>query len=236
MQCGENAVTVAFENTISEAVNRQVAALCAKMEEKQIPGVTDLIPAFCALTVCYDCTVLSAQRLTSKIRRLLSDIRWGDGHKKRIFVVPVCYDAAFGMDMETVCQHSALSREQVIALHSGTDYLIYMLGFLPGFAYLGGLDARLETPRLANPRTVIPAGSVGIGGAQTGIYPVDSPGGWQLIGRTPVRVFDLAKEDPILYRAGDYIRFRPISADTYASISADVEAQRYQAEILEESI
>lgn len=234
MQCGENALTVAFKNEISEDVNRQVAALCAAMEQAAWQGVKDLVPAFAALTVCYDCTVLPGAKLKRKIRRLLAEASATDRQIKRIFVLPVCYDDALGEDMETVCRHSGLDREEIIRRHAGRDYLIYMLGFLPGFAYLGGLDERLFTPRLENPRTAIPAGSVGIGGEQTGVYPVASPGGWQLIGRTPVPVYDLSKPDPILYAAGDYIRFQPITQAEYYSILDEVQQGTYQVTVLEE--
>lgn len=120
--------------------------------------------------------------------------------------------------MEDVCRPTGLSREQVIALHSSVDYLIYMLGFLPGFPYLGGMDPRLEVPRLDSPRTRIPAGAVGIGGKQTGVYPLASPGGWRLIGRTPAVIYDPNREKPIVYEAGDYIRFCPISTDEFRRI------------------
>ena len=136
--------------------------------------------------------------------------------------------------MHTVMEHTGLSRQSIIELHSGRDYLIYMLGFLPGFAYLGGLDERLHTPRLATPRTKIEAGSVGIGGSQTGIYPLDSPGGWQLIGKTPVRPYEERRENPILYRAGDYIRFVPIKEKEYQEIDMYCRAGNYHCQVKED--
>ncbi len=148
----------------------------------------------------------------------------------RVIKIPVCYCEQFGEDLAFVAKHAGMSTDEVIRLHSGTDYLIYMLGFLPGFAYLGGLDKRLVTPRLESPRTLIPQGSVGIGGEQTGIYPIASPGGWQLIGRTPVRPYDAKRQPPILYNAGDYIRFVPISLEEYSRIEALVKNGEYECE------
>lgn len=133
------------------------------------------------------------------------------------------YGGKYGEDLKDVAEINKLTEDEVIKIHSGTDYLIYMLGFLPGFAYLGGLDDRIKTPRLQNPRTKIHAGAVGIGGEQTGIYPLSSPGGWRLIGTTPVKPYDPERDEPILYSAGDYIRFVPIDKETFDDISAKVQ-------------
>ncbi len=127
-----------------------------------------------------------------------------------------------------ISQKMRFNEEEVIKIHTSKDYLIYMLGFLPGFSYLGGLDERIHTPRLANPRIRIPAGSVGIGGSQTGIYPLDSPGGWQLLGLTPVKTYDPERENPILFEAGDYIRFVPVSEEEYLKIKEQVENGTYE--------
>lgn len=218
LQCGEGALTVHLGEGIDPAVNRRVTALQAAIHSAGIRGIVDLIPAYTDLTVCYDCTVLSTKTLQRRLRRLLDSLSFADRTQRRVFHLPVCYGGEYGPDLDFVCRHSGLSAQEVIHLHSQPNYLIYMLGFLPGFAYLGGLDTRLHTPRLDSPRTCIPAGSVGIGGAQTGVYPLASPGGWQLLGRTPVPVFDQQKSEPILYRAGDLVHFVPITPDEYNRI------------------
>ena len=152
-------------------------------------------------------------------------------NEKLITEIPVCYGGVFGPDIENVAKLAGLTVEEVIKIHSQEDYLIYMLGFLPGFTYLGGLDERIHTPRLANPRIKIPAGSVGIGGSQTGIYPLDSPGGWQLIGKTPVKTYDPLREPPILFEAGQYIRFVPVTEDEYYKIEDKISKGQYQYSI-----
>ena len=215
LQCGEGALTVHLGDGIDPAINRRVTALQGAIGSAGLRGITDLIPAYADLTVCYDCTVISAKALQRQLRRLLDSL------------------SVAGQDLDFVCHHSGLSAQEVIELHSAPDYLIYMLGFLPGFAYLGGLDPRLHTPRLDSPRTCIPAGSVGIGGAQTGVYPLASPGGWQLLGRTPVSVFDRQRQEPILYRAGDLVHFVPISPAEYEEIARAVAAGTYTVQVEE---
>ena len=138
----------------------------------------------------------------------------------RIVEIPVLYGGEFGPDIEVVAQHNGLTVEEVIAIHAATDYPIYMIGFTPGFCYLGGLDRRIHAPRRKTPRTLLPGGSVGIAEAQTGMYPVDSPGGWQIIGRTPLRLFAPERENPFLYEAGDRIRFMPVTGEEYERIRA----------------
>lgn len=233
LQNGDSAVTVQFKNEISREVNSYVTSLCAEIEQNKIKGVIEYIPTFCSVSVLYDCTLISAKKLISRLEKIIKNIKITSSCKAKLYEIPVCYDDCFALDMENVCRHSLLTKDEVIARHSGRDYLIYMLGFLPGFAYLGGMDEALATPRLDSPRAEIFEGAVGIGGEQTGIYPVASPGGWQLIGKTPVKVYDKSRENPILYSSGDYIRFVPVSLAEYDQIEKRIKTGTYEVKVTE---
>lgn len=230
LQNGDTAITVCFENEISKEVNRNVTSFTSAAEEKRIKGVIELIPAFNSVTVLYDSAAISSRRLKRRLEGIIRSMGGASLSKPVLYKIPVCYDGEFSPDMKNVEAHTGLTRDEIISIHSSTDYLIYMLGFLPGFAYLGEMDKRLATPRLDSPRVEIARGSVGIGGEQTGIYPVASPGGWQLIGKTPVLVYDKSKEEPILYKSGDYIRFIPISRHEYDEIEKKVQNGAYSVE------
>lgn len=213
---GDQAALVVFQQKIQEDINEKVMTLCRRLEEAGGDDLIEMVPAFASLLVYYDPMKTSFPAVEAKVRRLAAHRGRGRAAQGKLVEIPVCYGGIYGEDLTYVANYAQLSVEEVVRIHSQREYRIYMLGFLPGFPYLGGLDSRLFTPRLSSPRTKIPAGSVGIGGEQTGIYPMESPGGWQLIGRTPLTLFSPGKELP--YQAGDRIRFVPITAEEFEEI------------------
>ena len=178
-------------------------------------GLIDLIPSYRSLLIQYDPLILTAENLTALVLSALAEGTDADFQEGPLVEIPVCYGGIFGPDLPEVAACLNLDPEEVIAIHSGTVYHIYMIGFTPGFPFLGGLDPRLHIPRKKTPRAKVPAGSVGLAGEQTGIYSLDSPGGWQLIGRTPLKLFDPQRPEPIYLKAGQRIRFRPIGAEEF---------------------
>ncbi len=229
----DTAVTVQFRREICKEVNRQVTALADMIESGGVPGIIETVPTFTSLTVFYDCSVIRADRLREELARMIESSSSAGKGSAKVYHIPVCYDEKFALDMQNVCEHTGLTADEIIKIHTSEPYLIYMLGFLPGFAYLGGLDEKIATPRLKSPRLEIFEGAVGIGGNQTGIYPIASPGGWQLIGKTPVKVFDLKREKPILYEAGDYISFYPVTLEEYERIEKQIKENSFEIKITE---
>lgn len=227
---GCQALQVIFEQKIEESINEKVMALRNLLSGGPraflgvpVGAVRETIPTFAALLIYYDPMLTDYSAMKKLLEGLLDSMEKEKQAKGRLIEIPVCYGGRYGEDLQFVARHAGMTEEEVIRLHSGRDYRIYMLGFLPGFPYLGGLDARIFTPRLKSPRTKIPAGSVGIGGEQTGIYPVESPGGWRLIGRTPVKLFNPLKNGQLPYEAGDWIRFRPVEEGEYESLRREEE-------------
>jgi inhibitor of KinA len=215
---GDKMVLVEFAEEISPAVHSQVLSLASQLEFVPIGGVIEWIPSYRSLGVVYDPRQITYRELVARLQSLdISTPQVARPSLQRI-EIPVCYGGAMGPDLSLVAEHHQLSPEEVVELHTTGDYRVYLLGFTPGFPYLGGMSARLATPRLAEPRLRVPAGSVAIGGNQTGIYPIESPGGWRLIGRTPLRLFDLERTPPFLLSAGDHVHFRAITpAEFHAS-------------------
>lgn len=231
---GDRALMAEFGSVIDPQINDQVQALAQKIRQTGLDGVKELVPTFCSLMIYYDPLRLNYGELAQKVRELSENLSTGAKSKKRILQIPCCYGSHFGPDLSDLEKHSGLTRDEIIFLHSSACYRVYMLGFLPGFVYLGGLDKSLEMPRLPVPRVKIPTGAVGIGGSQTGVYPMESPGGWRLIGGTPVDFYDPDREQPVLCQAGDYIQFVPINSSDYYDIRQLQLRGRYQVTVLEE--
>ena len=224
---GDTSLSAEFGNEISESINAQIRAFTIALENSKIPGIVELVPTYRSCMIHYDPGVISYGALTKRLQGLLNQLGRIQIPPSDVLEVPVLYGGEMGPDLAFVAEHAGLSEQEVIDIHTSTEYLIYMLGFTPGFTYLGGMSDKIETPRLKQPRVRIPAGSVGIAGKQTGVYPIDSPGGWQLIGRTPVKMYDPARETPILPRAGQYIKFRAIDQAEYDRIAAEAAAGTY---------
>jgi KipI family sensor histidine kinase inhibitor len=227
---GDRAITIELADEIDVAVNARVRALAAALHRARIPGIVDLVPTYRSLLVYYDPLQLRASALRDRVLNLpLHDE--GVLPAPRLLEIPTCYGGVHGPDMPFVIQRTGLAQQDLVRIHTSTDYLVYMMGFNTGFPYLGGMSQRIAVPRLETPRTRIPAGSVAIAQQQTGIYPVESPGGWRIIGRSPLRLFDPHREPPVAIEAGDYIRFTEIDDITYRTIEAAVQAGRYEPRV-----
>ncbi len=226
---GDMALQVEVGDAIDEPTHRRVQSAWRALATVPLPGVTEVVPAYTTVTVFYD-PQLAVQAgapennlfdwLTVQVRERLKNPPKLEKFKSRTIEVPVCYDGEFAPDLALVAKHAKLTPEEVVKRHGKPEYLVYLVGFAPGFPYLGGLPKELAAPRHAKPRMVVPPGSVGIGGGQTGIYPSATPGGWNLIGRTPLRLFRPAEDPPVLLRAGDRVKFKTITREEFARLEA----------------
>ncbi|MGI6704813.1 MAG: 5-oxoprolinase subunit PxpB [Clostridia bacterium] len=232
---GDQYILVEFGNVISLDIHKKVRGLFLVLQEQLGDELVEVIPTYRSLLVHYDSLRIDGDEMLEQIKALEDNLGEMALPAPRIYRIPVRYGGEYGPDLGYVAKYNGLSEEEVIEIHTERDYLIYMLGFTPGFCYLGGMSERIATPRLKEPRMRIPAGSVGIAGNQTGMYPIDSPGGWQLIGRTPIKLFDPDNEkQPVLMQVGDYIRYFSVSQDEYERISQEIEQGTYQIEIIDQ--
>lgn len=221
---GDAAFLVEFANRLDDGINRRVVALWHALERLRIPGVLDLVPAYRNLGVYFDPLRTDADRLAAILSSTAASVDVADDEDADLVRIPVCYGGEFGPDLEAVAQFAGLKVDEVVAAHTAAEYRVFMLGFSPGFAYMGTVDQRIAAPRRSTPRLRVPAGSVGIAGPQTGIYPSDTPGGWMLVGRTPVRPYDPSRAPVFLLKPGDRVRFEAVSLSEYAHITAAVGA------------
>lgn len=228
LDCGDAAFTIEFGDAIDpallDAVNRADRAIDALRLQGGLPGLIETMPTFRSLTLFFDPLQTGRTELLARLRPLLDADAGGVEGGGRRWTLPVCYEAEFGPDLQATAQAAGLSVDEVIALHSGTGYRVYMLGFLPGFAFMGELPAVLRLPRRSEPRTAVPAGSVAIAASLTAVYPWQSPGGWHLLGRCPLPLFDAAARPPTLLGVGDQVRFSAVSAAEYRRLLAAVQA------------
>jgi inhibitor of KinA len=211
---GENALLVNFEQQISQEVHTQVVALRNALRDNE--GITYMVPSYCALTVVYDRSVVAFHELKKQIVGSVETLDTSaQSVHGRLIRIPVCYDENYALDHDEVCAQTGKKWQEVISTHLDTEFYVYMLGFIPGFAYLGDMPKGYFCKRKQDPRTSVPAGSVGLSGLQSAIYPYASPGGWQIIGRTPLQLFDPASETPNLLNPGDRVRFESVDADVF---------------------
>jgi len=221
---GDSALIIDFGNVIDEQINKLVHSVFFQLQNEPIPGMIEAIPAYSSLTIFYDVFV-ARNNMTDKVepvfdlisdrlKKYIATENLETGDPELLIDIPVCYDKEYGIDLGFISSQNNISVEEIIHLHSSVTYRVYMLGFLPGFAYMGLVDEKISSPRKQQPAAVEP-GSVGIAGRQTGVYPFKSPGGWQIIGRTPLKLFDKEKVNPVLFKPGDNVKFHSITKDEF---------------------
>jgi KipI family sensor histidine kinase inhibitor len=220
LAAGDGALIVELGEGVAPALNAAVHRLDRRIADAGLPGVVETVPTYRSVLVVFDPALTSPDALGPALLELARDLARPTAEPQRRWIVPVCFGGAHGEDLDDVARRANLTSDEVVALHCAADYRVYMLGFSPGFAYLGGLPDALHQPRRENPRMVTPAGSVMQGGAQAAISPIAMPSGWHLLGRTPIKTFDLRRTPPFLLAPGDRIRFSPITAAEYDRLAA----------------
>ena len=230
---GDQAVLVNFEQTIKLEVNQQVMDLYQTLQQVKLQGLTFLIPAYCSLVVGYDPSSTSFNQLRKSLLNL--EIQESTASADRLLHIPVCYEKPYALDMDKVVAFTDLEAKEIIRLHTAQPFHVFMLGFQPGFAYMGPLPSTLQCPRKDIPRTQVPARSVGLAGNQTGIYPDIAPGGWQIIGQTPIPTYRWHQENPFLISAGDKVHFKAIDQDQHLEIEKQIEQGSFDWESIYEA-
>lgn len=225
---GDSGIRVSFGNEVSPKTHQTIISFKKRLESKPFSWIIDIVPSFTTLTIVYRPVEITYKEACEKLEEILLDEQVLISNESVIYHIPVCYEYPYQLDLEEVARINHLSVEDVIDIHKKNTYYVYFLGFLPGFAYLGGMDNRIAAPRLAEPRQNVPAGSVGIAGEQTGIYPLNSPGGWRIIGRTPVHLYDRDRIPPALLLPCNYVRFHSISHDEFQEIEQQVKKGKYE--------
>ena len=225
------ALCVELGDEISVETNTRVRALEFLIQGKAVAGVVETVPSFRSLLVYYDPARVGYEPLCASLAELGEQAGRAVLPPARLVELPCCYDPDLGPDLLAAAERLGMTRDELVRLHSGAEYLVYFVGFTPGLPYMAGVPERIQLPRLTTPRVKVEAGSVGLGGAQFCIYSVESPGGYWLLGRTPVRLYDPEAADPTLLRAGDRVRMRPVARAEYDAIAAQVAARTYRPQI-----
>ena len=225
---GVRAILMEWPSKIAPEILNEIQTCKRAIQQKFNSDLEDVISGYCSLTLCFKIEIEAFPVVIENIQQLVNSIDPGIKHEQRTWCIPVCYHEKLGWDTQEVCENLKVTAQELIKKHSSARYPIYFIGFLPGFLYLGGLDAKLHLPRKATPRLQVPQGAVAIGGAQTGIYPSASAGGWHIIGKTPIRLFDIENTTPCFAQAGDYIQFEPVSLQEYEHIQNQIKQGNYQ--------
>jgi inhibitor of KinA len=221
LAAGDAALTIEFGITINPAIHDRVLAFAHAVDTLSVDGLIETVPTYRSATVYFDPCKINTDQLAERLKALVQVLPPSSTHSPRLVEIPVLYGGACGPDLPDVADFARLTAEEAAALHASVEYRVYMLGFSPGFPYMGRVPDPLAMPRLATPRAKVPAGSVGIAGSQTGIYPLETPGGWRVVGRTPLRLYDLGRTPPFLLEPGDCVRFVAIDRQEFDRLAAE---------------